>query len=220
MFNYYYLSDGSINQCSVNMDIKRLKELRNLIIDNCSEIKHVITESVDIPEEGEQVYNLKYKMVGKKYDDFSNKIRSLYFIEYDWYEYPKLVTIIDELLCGNVSVLDDFYNILNNIKSEDDVINQLYSELRKAHREGNNQMIRKINGKINAIKKSKEKSPVKDYYLRVDEYINLKVLRSMSVNTLIRVEDFFGLTNAPILTANKILKKERIRRKYEGDIEE
>lgn len=217
--NYYYLSEGSIKQCNIIIDIKRLKELRKKIIDDCSEIKHIITESVDIPEEDEQLYNLEYKMIGKKYDDFSNKIRNVYLIEYDWYEYPKLVSIIDELLYGNSDVLDNFYNTINKLDGEEEIINNLYSELRKAHRENDNQMIRKINGKINAIKKSRENSPIKDYYFEVDKCIKIKVLKSMSINTLTRVEEFFGLTNAPILTANKILKKERIR-KYNEDNKE
>ena len=113
---YYYLDEGSVKQYKVSIDIKKLKELRNLIINKCSEIKHVITQSVDIPEETEQVYNLEYKMIGKKYDDFSNKIRNLYLIEYDWYEYPKLVFIIDELLNDNVNVLDDFSKSILKIK--------------------------------------------------------------------------------------------------------
>ena len=209
---YYNLDNDKVRLYKINIDRLKLLEIRKKAIQNSSEIKHITTETTEIPEENEQLYNLEYKMIGKKYDDFTNKNRNLYLVEYDWYEFPKLVYIIDELLNENTSIIDELYNNINYINNQENEINELYNELRKAHQIKDNKLIKKINGRIIGIKKCREKNPLQDYYLEVYKCIEFKKVRSLSINTLMRTEEFFKETNAPILTASKILKKERIKR--------
>lgn len=208
---YYHLEDDYIKEYNITVNKTKLKKLRQEVIENCSEIRHNIIETTRKPDENEHIYNLTYEIIGKKYNDYANREKPLYLVEYDWYIYPNLVTIIDKLLYDNLDVLEDLYKVTIEIDKEEEQLKELYTILENAQKEYDYKLAGKTTGKIIAFKKNQEQNIIKHYYKEVENCLTYKLEKKLSINTLMKVESFFEDTKAPISTANKILSKKKTK---------
>ena len=95
------------------------------------------------------------------------------------------------------------------IDQENEQLNQLYTALKIAQIEDDSKLIGNTTSKIIAIKRNQEKNIIKHYYKEVEKCITYKLEKKISINTLIKVENFFKDTKSPITTANKILSKRK-----------
>ena len=114
MNNMYYIRDnvGMFEKYKVTYDAEKIKLLKKYVIDNCSDIKHFDYYALAQPypsKKNTKIKNyscLRIGSLGNYHDDFI-----LYQYTYDEYTYNRLVILIDELLSGNYTNLDEVYNI-------------------------------------------------------------------------------------------------------------
>ena len=110
---YFEKTEDKLIKYNVTLDIEGLERIKDIIIDNCSKIKHRTMETTELPN----FYNFKYIRNFKKkfvrmqdFNDIYSESKEVYYVEYDEYTPPKLVYYIDELIKGNYSVI---FNIMN-----------------------------------------------------------------------------------------------------------
>jgi hypothetical protein len=125
--NYFRKEEYFIVKYQVMIDEEKLKKLRWEIIDKCSLITHKCYKTTHRPNEFDYAHirNYKEKKVGViEYNDFYSMPEDQYLVEYDYYEHPKLISLINLLLEGKVNVIDEIIklqesNIQTQIQNEE-----------------------------------------------------------------------------------------------------
>jgi len=111
---------------SVEIDIDKINELRMKLIDDCSVVRHMCYKTTMPPNkyDTEHIRNYSEKMVRWiEYNDLYSMDEMEYLVEYDYYEEPELVRLIDSLLKKDASVINE----IKEYCAEDDVKSMLES---------------------------------------------------------------------------------------------
>ena len=220
---YYQKENEEIVKYQIILDEYTLKKLRSEIIEKCSLIIHKNYKTTNTPNEFdyEHIRNYKETKVGViEYNDFYCTTEDEYLVDYDYYEHPKLVSLIEELLSGNTKIINE----LNNPKIE--CINEeemLLKEQQKIIKKLNNckdvskqiELLNENQEKLIEYKKQKKLNKnqvsVIPYYLKVLECITIKEVNSISMDIVDEYINFFMnvSTNNIDEKVNKVLEKKK-----------
>ena len=211
---YYIQDEDKIKKYNITYDRNKILDLKQSVIEECSEIKSIESTSIEYPfiKENDYVsfHNIKSLCVGVKETKEGNK--QIYKYTCDKYYHPYLVVLIDRLLNDDPKVIEEIINLnginetndfdeitkriddiimnINNIKDINeklDITSELYSLLERK--------IKIINTK-----------PIKEYYYRLQKLIHFELEGEISYKEYQSIQKFFDL-NYNI--NNNILKLKR-----------
>lgn len=185
---FYYNTDGEyIFRYKVEIDLEKIKQLREEIISKCSVVEHRNYESINVPktEDFKYIKNYKQTKIGEKPAiDIYSEDQDIYSFDYDYYNYPVLVLLIDKLLLGDTTVIDDIKNPKEFDVEDIDFVISEYKNMIKELNEENDIFItvNKLNSKLKRLETYKQNKPlnkdrisVKKYYPKVFECIKLQL---------------------------------------------
>jgi len=219
---FYKIENDEIIKYQVCLDEETLKKLRSEIIERCSLIKHIKQVTVSLPNkyDYEHIRNYSEKFIRKvDKDDFYGTVYDEYLVEYDYYEHPLLVSLIDRLIKGETKVIGEIENYkIDNIDYEQilleeqkEIINKLsdidskkISEQIELLNINQEKLLNYQNQKI----LNKSQISVNDYILSVLSCIKQTKIISIPLNYIINVQTFFqDINNININNElNKVLK--------------
>lgn len=235
---YFYNVEGTmIVKYEVQLDYRKLKELKKQIIDNCSLIEHKKEESTTAIIYFNSGYIKNYKSEKTNKKDFKTK-RNIYSVSYDVYEPPYLVYLINELLKENTSVITEILNYEEIFDVEESKIKNKYDELLKKiynpdyvkiyknpvpEQEDKSRIdsLRELEKLLTDYQKEKEennkKTNIEKYRMDVLNCIFLKEIQKLPIEYLSFVQNFFSESTEKTLdkTLKKILTKPLINNKKE-----
>ena len=207
---YYKVKDNYVNKYSIVLNIEKLQELKNEIIDNCSVITHHCFKTTRPEENCINYRNYKKTKIGVKTynnppDTYNYKPDEVeYLVECDFYEFPKLVYHIIDLLSGNTSVIEKIINYKDEVndldfeekkilEEQDKLIKQLAEETSEdisKHLE----LIANNHKKIMSCKKNRELNknqvPASSYIKQVLSCINMKEVGMKPLKSVLEVKQF------------------------------
>ena len=187
---YYFIDKKeTIEKYSVSFSKEELEKLKIEIINNCSEIEHHEYEGTHGPNEFDYLrirnYKERFVRVEESRDSLQWPDQRVYHYSYDEYKFPELVSVIDELLNGNVLVLDTIFN--TNPESKGETIDE---KIRKASEELDaidNLKIAKKREKLDELQKlielkklNETQKSVVPYYARLRELITLDLVDTIT----------------------------------------
>ena len=199
---YYFIDKKeTIEKYSVSFSKEELEKLKIEVINNCSEIEHHEYEGTHGPNEFDYLrirnYKERFVRIQESRDSLQWPDQRVYHYSYDEYKFPELVSVIDELLNGNVLVLDTIFNTNSEAKNE-----TIDERIRKASEELDaidNLKITKKREKLDELQKlielkklNKKQKSVVPYYAKLRELITLDLVDTITKEEIERVNQFFG----------------------------
>ena len=213
---YYFLEQKyTIEKYFVSFSKEELEKLKIEIINKCSEIEHYEYDGTEGPNKFDYLqirnYHEKFIRIRESRDNLQWPDQKLYHYSYDKYNYPTLVTAIDNLLNGNVQALDVIYNQNSEItiKTIDERITETSGELTAIDNLNITEKKEKLNNlqRLVELKElNKNQKSVIPYYDKVRELITLEYVDSITKEVLEKVNQFFENR----VDLNKQLKKTKI----------
>lgn len=203
------LQNGKIIKYNVVLDTKKLIELKEEIIKNCSIVTHI----KKIDRNGLYSFNSKIKnyhcraiCVGEHYNE------CMYEIEYDSYDNPILVEQIERLLKNDYSVIQQIFN--PTILEQKDEKAQLLAQIRNISIDNLNkdsiELLTKLQWSLKEVlekeKKKASRKPIEPYYLLVQECINLEKVDEISTDDFKRIMGFFDNKIEDVVEFKKKIK--------------
>lgn len=199
---YYFIDKKeTIEKYLVSFSKEELEKLKIEIINNCSEIEHHEYEGAHGPNEFDYLrirnYKERFVRVEESRDSLQWPDQRVYHYSYDEYKFPELVSVIDELLNGNVLALDTIFNTNPEAKNEtiDERIRQASEELDAI----DNLKIAKKREKLDELQKlielkklNKKQKSILPYYSKLRELITLDLVDTITKEEIERVNQFFG----------------------------
>ncbi|MDO4963734.1 MAG: hypothetical protein Q4E75_06555 [bacterium] len=191
---YFKKNKDVIEKYSVDYDLEKLQTLKLEIINKCSRVENFEYDDIRNPKDWDNFLKIRNYSKTK----IKNK-EELFHYKFTRYEFPYLVKLIDELIYGNALAIDEIikpnmqkealpFNLLIqnkideiNIISDDDKDRKLlqYKKLLKL---------------IELAKLNKNQKPIKGYYKKVKDIINLDKVDELDINLLNDVSNFFDNT--------------------------
>ena len=225
---YYDIEDFEIVKYEVELNIEKLNLLKIQIVNECSEIVHKSYETVNPSSHFNQSYIKNYLAQKTEKKDENNN--DIYLISYDLYNVPYLVTLIDSLLNGNTSVINEIQNYKECFSIENseicDTYNTLLNELNsvedikiygvqenmedKSKRKDLLKQMEELLTKYQSERKvSYDAKKIEKYRERVLNCIDFKLVKRISLKKFIEVINFFEHSSKKELSGNlqKILKR-------------
>ena len=219
---YYQKENEEIVKYQIILDEDTLKKLRSEIIEKCSLITHKHYKTTNTPNEFdyEHIRNYKENKVGViEYNDFYCTREDEYLVEYDYYDHPKLVSQIEELLSGNTKVINELNNPNIEYINEEELLKEQHKIIKKLNN------CKDISKQIELLNKNQEKLleyksqrelnknqiPVEPYYKKVLDCITMKKVNSISIDIVDEYTNFFmsvSINNADE-KVNKVLEKKK-----------
>ncbi|MCI8588933.1 MAG: hypothetical protein HFG40_04700 [Bacilli bacterium] len=103
---YFDEKDGQIVKYEVDLNNEKLKAIQEEVQQNYTEIISMFYRGTSIPPEYTkiEIENQKYRyteIMGGRSE------RPIYDFQYKWYKQPKIVSIIEQLLAGNIEVIKE-----------------------------------------------------------------------------------------------------------------
>ncbi len=206
---FYCIENKYVVKYKISLDEIRLKNLRREIIENCSTIIHKKYETCNPPKDRynyEKIRNYNQKKIGEyEYRDYLD-YDDIYLVEYFYYEHPTLVTLIEELLNGNTSVINEIKNPkLETINEEEIILNEQKEIIELLNNNKNNDITKQLNllkenqKKLEDYKKRKELNQnqisSKKYYKEVFNCIMFEVVKKIELKKLIEIQNFLLESN-------------------------
>lgn len=203
---YYFIDKKeNIEKYVVNFSNEELEKLKREIINNCSEIEHHEYDSTHGPDKFNYLkirnYNERFVRVHESSDSLQWPDQKVYHYSYDEYKFPELVSYIDELLNGNVLILNNIFN--TNLEFKNKTIDE---KIRKASEELDNIDNLKISEKrekldelqklIELKKINENQKSVVPYYARLRELITLELVDTITKKGIERVNQFLENTTS------------------------
>lgn len=113
----YYIEqqNDELVKYEIQINKKKLEKIKYEVIENCGEITHHSFQSDYAPRDLDfnHIFNYSYTYVGTK--EYFEETRDVYQYEYDEYSDTRLVTLIDQILKGDLSIIPE----LNNPRKQD-----------------------------------------------------------------------------------------------------
>lgn len=230
---FYNIEETMIVKYKVQMDYKKLKGLKQEIIEKCSLIEHKKEESTSSIIRLNSMYMKNYKSEKTNKKDFKTH-KCIYSISYDIYTPPHLVDLINELLKENFSIIPeilDYKEYFNIEQSEikdryNELLNELYDpDYVKIYKDPNpkpenpnrREMLREMEKLLDDYQKKVEenskKTKVDDYRIKVLNCLRLKEVKQYPIAMLAELYDFFDESTEKTVnkTLNKIITKKLIK---------
>ena len=209
---FYEYNNGRIDKFLVNIDEEKLENLRNEIINNCSEIIHRDITGIKGPNYFDylKIRNYSEKRIGVKENSFyADEI--VYRFTYDEYIYPYLILLIEKLKQGETRVIGEIRN--PDLSKEKTSYDQRIIELSKELDNIDNLNIIEKRNKLDELEKlieiaklNENQKSVYIYYLKVQQLIALELVDSINISEISKVINFFDLSKTNEIE-NEIQKK-------------
>lgn len=184
----------------VSYDKEELEKLRLEIINNCSEITHRDYFGNSGPYHYDKLKYRNYseeKVEEKKHNNIEIYTENIYHYSYDQYEFPYLVTIIDNILRNEINALKElFYPDVKKEVSFNDKVEIYRKELDETSYANPKEKIEKINWFKEFLKngeKNRDQKSVWEYYSKVKELLTFTLVDTMTLDNLYNFETFFGV---------------------------
>ena len=205
---YYYKKKGKdIIKYEIVLDEEKLRQLKLEIIEKCSYIKHInsretsFTISYRIDFKHVRNYNEKFIRT-IEYNDFYSQPEDEYLVDYDYYEYPILVSYIDEILKGNTSIIGKIEKLKDKNMDKENIIleeqQKIINKLNNPDNKNKQELINLLNEsqeKLLEYYKEKELNknqvPSSKYKRKVLNLITMKEIGTMPYKTILEVQKFF-----------------------------
>ncbi len=205
---YFEVKDNQVIKYSLTLDEAKLKELRQEIIKRCSRITHHCHyANKDFPVT-EQMKNISWITSGvREFDDTS--LEEHYSIEYDFYHYPLLVSLIDKVLTYDIKAVEQIKQLKDAPTQEEELLKEqkLLLLSLSGNQEEDNLAFKKLQDKINAYYEAKElnRNQVSDisYQEQVLSCIHVKKVKVLPLDMVLEVQDF--------LSEQTLSKEEKIK---------
>lgn len=137
---YYKAKENLVYKYEVVLDNETLDKIKDEIIDKCSVIEHVkIREKWHPFHDRDEIKNFKSTYIPNKFQKFEQNLESReYDIEYDFYNFPKIIFLIRLLLQG-------YTNSIQKIENYTDNITDRINKIKAKRREDEHYLIDKLN---------------------------------------------------------------------------
>lgn len=210
----YHYENGVLTEYAVTVDTKKLEEIRESIIENCSikrRTKIICIEkdlkrlSETLSTEGKSIVK-DIEIIGKK--EINNKgvsVNRCHECKYQYteYIYPEIVNVINAILEGNNNIIQNLFNTNDLSTKEEDIFRCQYPQIHEAIEElkkfskGNKGDLDKVKSLINRYEECEITLPklsIKDYYAQLQTCIELKKVqeKSVDINELNKLKEQYG----------------------------
>jgi len=222
---YYYKKKGKdIIKYEVIIDIEKLNKIRFEIINNCSHIKHIknrVTDSCKPKEwDYEHIRNYSEKYEGRiEYNDFYSMPEDQYLVEYDYYTHPPLIQLIDNLLKGDTSAIEEIQKLKDEfvdkekelLEEQQEIISKL-NNMKEKNKESQIYLLNQSQEKLLEYYKEQDLNrnqvPSSKYKNKVLSCIELKEVEVIAYKTVLEVIRFLACCNSKKMDSslNKVLK--------------
>lgn len=197
--------DGLFKEYDVKIDRKKLERIQQEIIYNCSFIIH---KKDEFPFGfGPRFQSEEYKILNVNCGDYAftrdgrdGPDVDYYTYTYDEYYFPEIVNIINEILEGNISKIEDLFetsNMIYDVNHYEDIkslkgVKSLIDEYIKTNDQS---ILDSISSTINNYKHLDAEKPsknVQDYFSELYECFEFINVREQNTTDIDKVKEMFG----------------------------
>jgi len=212
--NYYEVLENKVLKYDVYVNLEELINLRETIIKNCRLTEYIEVDATHLDDTNDKINVLNKVLVG--YKDKSNQATNdlpIYHYSYEKYTYPYLITLIDEILKGNYSIITEILNPDEDKEIKYQETNELDKYLLQ---EINNmkkgpstpiikEFIRLTEKHLEYADINKKQQSAIDYYYLVSDLLKFNVIDTIMIEDIVRVQNFLNIDSNDIkkLTLSK-----------------
>lgn len=194
----------------VDFDKEQIEKLKNEIVNNCSFIEHKEYESdSSISIDVNTVKNFMCNLIGKK--EYFEEVRDVYFYQYDEYNPPYLVELINRRLKDDSSAIEEIlnYDISHELSIDDKIalVNKEFIEIDPKDITKRKEKLKEIERLLKIQELNKNQQSIEFYYDQLIGLINFDLIDSISISKISRVESFLEIKLNEKLIASDSLDK-------------
>ncbi len=196
---YYKINNDLLEKYQVDFDSEKLRKLCNLIIDDCSSIKHYEYNSDYAPYylDSKLIRNLVTTNTGRV-KEYDMETRYIYHFSYDKYEPPHLVSLIYGLLNNDPQ---DLYEILNytientklSLDSKINTLNQEFNQIDLEDISKKKEKLKELEKLLKLKELNKNQKDIEAYYNQLISLIKFELVDSISISEINRIEEFLKI---------------------------
>lgn len=191
----YEYENGVLIEYQICTNMKKLREISNIIIENCSAIKHCLVfisnDSKDINSLITSMNQKGKSLIKNVKKSFEKSDESYDAYTYDEYIFPEIINIIERIIVhGEVSLIKDLFNTSDVSLEEGDIIKYKSSYLLEAIdaltkvfiSKGDSDTLvkaKKLLEQTNFCELTLPKGSIKDYYGELQMCFELEILRKI-----------------------------------------
>lgn len=207
---YLKRNNDMVEKYKVDFDKERIEKLKNEIVNKCSFIEHKEYESDSyISIDVNTVKNFMCNLIGKK--EYFEEVRDVYFYQYDEYNPPYLVELINRLLKDDSSAIEEIlnYDISHELSIDDKIalVNKEFIKIDSKDITKRKEKLKEIERLLKVQELNKDQQNIEFYYDQLIGLINFDLIDSISISKISRVESFLEIKLNDKLIASDSLDK-------------
>lgn len=207
---YLKRNNDVVEKYKVDFDKERIEKLKNEIVNKCSFIEHKEYESDSyISIDVNTVKNFMCNLIGKK--EYFEEVRDVYFYQYDEYNPPYLVELINRLLKDDSSAIEEIlnYDISHELSIDDKIalVNKEFIKIDSKDITKRKEKLKEIERLLKVQELNKDQQSIEFYYDQLIGLINFDLIDSISISKISRVESFLEIKLNDKLIASDSLDK-------------
>ncbi len=207
---YLKRNNDVVEKYKVDFDKERIEKLKNEIVNKCSFIEHKEYESDSyISIDVNTVKNFMCNLIGKK--EYFEEVRDVYFYQYDEYNPPYLVELINRLLKDDSSAIEEIlnYDISHELSIDDKIalVNKEFIKIDSKDITKRKEKLKEIERLLKVQELNKDQQNIEFYYDQLIGLINFDLIDSISISKISRVESFLEIKLNDKLIASDSLDK-------------
>lgn len=200
----YKYEEGILEEYKVIINFEKLKKIREEIIYNCSIVKPCTGVFSDfLPfSEAEKETMKHFNQKNLSYVQENNGWPDTYYYEYtyDKYYFPKIIKLIDEILKGNESIIDDLFETedlkydINEYK-DNKTLKEVIDLINDYSKTNNKQTLIHATTLLNQYKHTEIIKPIKsikEYYYELSNCFKFEKTNSDNYEELNRLKEVLG----------------------------
>ena len=195
-----YKQNGNIiEKYEVVLDRERIEKLRISIINDCSYIAHreyrtTIVRGYD--KEPLRFRKVRFDRIGwKEFRDGPDEME--YLVSFDEYIFPDVIKLIDRLLKGDESVLEELFKSKESGKNIDELIEKKSKELDNIDNldiKNKQRVLNELSDLLDKKELNKNQRPIDIYMEDIKKSISISLVDTIDLEMVERVEGFYGRT--------------------------
>lgn len=208
---YLKRNNDVVEKYKVAFDKEQIEKLKNEIVNNCSFIEHkeYESDSSSISIDVNTVKNFTYNLIGKK--EYFEEVKDVYFYQYDEYNPPYLVELINRLLKDDASAIEEIlnYDISHELSIDDKIalVNKEFIKIDSKDITKRKEKLKEIERLLKVQELNKDQQSIEFYYNQLIGLINFDLIDSISISKISRVESFLEIKLNDQLIASDSLDK-------------
>lgn len=207
---YLKRNNDVVEKYKFDFDKERIEKLKNEIVNKCSFIEHKEYESDSyISIDVNTVKNFMCNLIGKK--EYFEEVRDVYFYQYDEYNPPYLVELINRLLKDDSSAIEEIlnYDISHELSIDDKIalVNKEFIKIDSKDITKRKEKLKEIERLLKVQELNKDQQNIEFYYDQLIGLINFDLIDSISISKISRVESFLEIKLNDKLIASDSLDK-------------